>query len=70
MKEANWIFSQKDSWFRRGGFTSTLAVTVTPMGALADKKDLASNRMGGFHTIGQSGPLNSDPKSRYKFWVS
>ena len=37
MKEANKFSCQRDTWFRTGGFTSTLTVPVTPMGVLANK---------------------------------
>ena len=37
MKETTRGSSQKDTWFRAGGATSTLTVPVTPGGILADR---------------------------------
>ena len=37
MKEANKMNSMKDTWFRVGGYTSTLMVPATPNGVLAEK---------------------------------
>ena len=36
-KDAKEFSSQKDSWFRTDGFTSTLTVLVTPNGVLAEQ---------------------------------
>ena len=45
-KDANKFSSQKDTWFRSGGFSSTLTVPVTPGGVLADRvrNNLAKGR--------------------------
>ena len=37
MKEETRVSSLKDTWFRSGGYTSTLTVTATPAGSLAEK---------------------------------
>ena len=37
MKEETRVSSLKDTWFRSGGYTSTLTVPATPAGSLAEK---------------------------------
>ena len=46
MKEESKMSSQKDTWFRVGGFSSTLTVPATPNGLLAEqvRKNLQKGR--------------------------
>ena len=46
MKSSRTVFGQRDTWFRSGGFTSTLTVPATPNGLLAEivRKNLDKGR--------------------------